>query len=238
MPLGMSRPSMEKADSRKPSLTRRMSSQISMARLEIRKSVFDLIGARTACSASAGALFRTCRSPARRRPLAGKPLPALPENWKSATDSEGRTYFWNEISNATTYSYPPHLPEGWHLARLRSDPNVVYFYNEWTRQTVKCDRPKPRARAPADRRTPHRYDEANLDGLKLPTAERPVGAPPSHPPPIAQPPSHPPPSFPPPPPAEEGLRQLSADNTRLRAEVCAPPPRLISERPALLVPEI
>ena len=147
MPLGLSRPSMEKADSRKPSLTRRMSSQISMARLEIRKSVFDLIGVRTACSASVGALYRTCRSPARRRPLAGKPLPALPENWKSATDSEGRTYFWNEISNATTYSYPPHLPEGWHLARLRSDPNVVYFYNEWTRQTVKCDRPKPRARA-------------------------------------------------------------------------------------------
>ena len=147
MPLGLSRPSMEKADSRKPSLTRRMSSQISMARLEIRKSVFDLIGARTACSASVGALCRTCRSSARRRPLAGKPLPALPENWKSATDSEGRTYFWNEISNATTYSYPPHLPEGWHLARLRSDPNVVYFYNEWTRQTVKCDRPKPRARA-------------------------------------------------------------------------------------------
>ena len=146
----------DSSGARKPSLARAMTSRMSIARLEVRRSVLDLIGApppapparERAATRARGGARRT--HPARGHPLAGKPLPALPENWKSATDAEGRTYFWNEISNATTYSYPPHLPEGWHLARLRSDPSVVYFYNEWTRKTVKCDgaRRAPAARPP------------------------------------------------------------------------------------------
>lgn len=57
----------------------------------------------------------------------------LPPGWQELQDENGTTYYYNEVTDESSWEFPIHLSEGWQ--ELQDENGTTYYYNKSTGET-------------------------------------------------------------------------------------------------------
>ena len=63
----------------------------------------------------------------------------LPKNWAIAKDDRGDTYYWNKVTQETTYELPEALPGKWKDAFDKKSGSPYYYHSRT--QEVRWEKP-------------------------------------------------------------------------------------------------